>query len=759
LFLYHEVIQMLFGLPYYLILVIPLGGSLLVPLVGRFSEKARDWTPAIFMGITMILCWSLLPDIGHSNPSWPWINIPGLLVIPFGMLLDSLSVIMGILASTLCFLIYVYSTEYIADDEDRNRFFFLMLAFGGGMLTLVLSNNLLIAFIGWEIMGFCSYGLIGFWNDKRNPPEEDPTGYEQTNPILQWEKEGDYNSYAGTKAFIVTRIGDAFMLGGILLLFMFTESFLFSEMSVAGDDNWWNLMIDAGILIPALLLIFMGAIGKSGQAPLQVWLPEAMAGPTPVSALIHAATMVKAGVYITARFLITIVGASGIGAHIAPPSVGFTAAQLIGFEAALTFFIIVAVIGGITAIMTATMGMVSNELKQILAFSTLSQLGYMILSLGVGGILQANHLHYDGAYLSGVLHVVSHGAFKALLFLASGGVIHVVHTKYISKMGGLRKHMRKTFIVMWIGVLALAGIPPFSGFWSKDSIIEYTYELAVHWTNPLGWVLFIFSILAAACTIFYSLRLMGITFYGPPQGESHDSHDTHDDESESHEEEEHHDDHHQTPHDPGPAMMVPLYILATFTLFAFLVFPFIQQIAIGDTHTWAEILTEMITMKFSPAGLPPFLITLGALAVGGIPGYIIYIRNADKPNTVIGEKGFSRKAYNFLKHRWYINEGYHWILRKFLNFAEMWRVRVDDKIIDGIDFKSADAAIAISTKIRWFDDNVVDGFAESISTQSVKASETSLAETQTGRINDYVSVVIFGIGILVILALVSLGVI
>ncbi|MFW9844196.1 MAG: NADH-quinone oxidoreductase subunit L, partial [Candidatus Thorarchaeota archaeon] len=299
---------MLFGLPYYLILVIPLGGSLLVPLVGRFSEKLRDWTPAILMGITMILCWSLLPDIGtHENTSWVWIAA---LDLEFSMLLDALSVIMAILASTLCFLIYVYSTEYMAHEEDRNRFFFLMLAFGGGMLTLVLSNNLLIGFIGWEIMGFCSYGLIGFWNDKRNPPEEDPTGYEQTIPILQFETEGAYNSYAGTKAFIVTRIGDAFMLGGILLIFVFSWSFSFSDLSVAGEHNWWNLMSDAGVLIPALILIFMGAIGKSGQAPLQVWLPEAMAGPTSVSALIHAATMVKAGVYITARFLITIVAAS-----------------------------------------------------------------------------------------------------------------------------------------------------------------------------------------------------------------------------------------------------------------------------------------------------------------------------------------------------------------------------------------------------------------------------------------------------------------
>ncbi|MBY8996307.1 MAG: hypothetical protein KGD60_01150 [Candidatus Thorarchaeota archaeon] len=749
---------MLFGLPYYLILVIPLGGSLLVPLVGRFSEKARDWTPAFFMGIAMVLCWSLLPEIGHptQTTSWMWIAA---LSLEFSVLLDALSIIMAILASTLCFLIFVYSTEYMAHEGDRSRFFFLMLAFGGGMLTLVLSNNLLIGFIGWEIMGFCSYGLIGFWNDKRNPPEEDPTGYEQTNPLLQFETEGAYNSYAGTKAFIVTRIGDAFMLGGILLLFTFTGSFLFTDMMdpVHLSNNWWENMASLGILIPALVLIFLGAIGKSGQAPLQVWLPEAMAGPTSVSALIHAATMVKAGVYITARFLITIVSASGISeTHIAPPAPGFTASQIFGFEAALTFFIIVAIIGGITAIMTATMGMVSNELKQILAFSTLSQLGYMILSLGVGGILQAEGHGYSEAYLSSVLHVVAHGAFKALLFLSSGAVIHAVHTKYISKMGGLRKHMRKTFIVMWVGVLALAGIPPFSGFWSKDSIIEYTYELAVVWTNPLGWVLFIFSILAAACTIFYSLRLMGMTFYGPSQDESHDSHE---DESESHAEEEHHDDSHQTPHDPGPAMMVPLYLLAAFTVIAFVVFPFIQNIVLGESLTWGAILTEMISIKFSPTGLPPFLITLGALAVGGIPAYIIYIKNSDKPNTVIGEKGFRRKVYNFLKHRWYINEGYHWLLGKFLNFATMWRIRVDEKIIDGIDFKSADAAIAISTKIRWFDDNVVDGFAEGISTKSVSASESGLSGTQTGRINDYVSVVMFGIGMLVILALVSLGVI
>lgn len=519
-------------------------------------------------------------------------------------------------------------------------------------------------------------------------------------------------------------------------------------------------MAGIGMLVPTFLLIFMGAIGKSGQAPLQVWLPEAMAGPTSVSALIHAATMVKAGVYITARFLVTMVSAAGGGENGGDHIAGL---QAIGFEAALTFFIFVAIIGGITALMTATMGMVSNELKQILAFSTLSQLGYMMLSLGVGGVLQAEGLHFTDAYLSGVMHVISHGAFKALLFLASGGVIHALHTKFITKMGGLKQYMRKTFIVMWIGVLALAGIPPFSGFWSKDSIIEYTYELAAHWPNPIGWVLFFFAVLAAACTIFYSIRLMGVTFYGPSR-ETHDQHESPDLHEEEHSEEndeshkEHQEEqHHSMPHDPGPAMMVPLYLLAAFTIIAFLVFPFVQNIVLEESHTWAENFAHMIEVKITYPGIVPFGITILALLAGGIPGYMMYIRSADTPNTWVPETGFRRRVHNFLKHRWYINEFYYRILSKFLNATERYRVNVDNNIIDGIDFKSADTGKALATKLRWFDDNVVDGFAEGVSTYSVAASESSQS-AQTGRVNDYVGVIMFGIGILVIIVLLSLGV-
>jgi len=324
--------------------------------------------------------------------------------------------------------------------------------------------------------------------------------------------------------------------------------------------------------------------------------------------------MVKAGVYVTARFLITIVSATAASHEVATGgATGFSPLANFGIESAITFFIIVAVVGAITAFMTATMGMVSNELKQVLAFSTLSQLGYMILAVGTSGIL-ALEGEFNEPFLSGLLHVVSHGAFKALLFLAAGGVIHAVHTKYMTKMGGLKDYMKWTYRVMIIGVLALAGIPPMSGFWSKDSIIEFTYELATH--SAIGVFLFVLAVAAAACTIFYSIRLIGMVFHGPlPEPEHHGD-----------------EEHHSVPHDPGKAMMIPLYILAAFTVIAFLIYPFIEQILITDVEhlsTWGEILGRMIFVKISWPGIVPFGITICALLLGGIPAYIMYIKKAD----------------------------------------------------------------------------------------------------------------------------------
>jgi NADH-quinone oxidoreductase subunit L len=377
----------------------------------------------------------------------------------------------------------------------------------------------------------------------------------------------------------------------------------------------------------------------------------------------------------------------------------------------------------------------------------------MMLAIGTAGLLT----EYHEAYLSSVLHVISHGAFKALLFLSAGGVIHALHTKYMSKMGGLRRYMPKTFAVMWIGVLALSGIPPFSGFWSKDSIIENVYMLIS--INPIGVFLFVLSIAAAACTIFYSIRLMGMVFYGPSEYDAHDHEDeAHREQDEDEKSEEQHGAEHKIPSDPGPAMMIPLYILAAFTVLAFTIYPMIQNIILETNRDWLAILLEdMVAVKFAPEGIVPFVITIGALLLGAVPAYWLYIRNAGKQSTTIPEKGFRRGIYNFLKHRWYINEAYYSAVNKFLKFAELWRVRVDDSIIDGIDFKSSGTAQTLSRKIRWFDDNVVDGFAEGVSTRSVGASEIGL-ESQTGRINDYVGVVIFGIGLLIIIGLLAMGV-
>ncbi|MHA2426369.1 MAG: hypothetical protein ACXAEF_16385, partial [Candidatus Thorarchaeota archaeon] len=250
------------------------------------------------------------------------------------------------------------------------------------------------------------------------------------------------------------------------------------------------------------------------------------------------------------------------------------------------------------------------------------------------------------------------------------------------------------------------------------------------------------------------------TFYGPERG-AHDTQDSgHQDETDS---EEHHDDHgsddhHGTPHDPGPAMMIPLYILAAFTIIAFAIFPFIQNMVLGTSTEYMDILSHMVTVKFSEIGIVPFFITLTALGIGGVAGWWMYIKNADTPNSFVPETGFRRKIFNFLRHRWYINEFYYWILNKFLNFAEWYRVKIDNKIIDGIDFKSADTAKELGRRIRWFDDNIVDGFAEGVSTRSVGASESGQA-MQTGRVNDYVSVIIFGLGLMMIIVLLVMGVI
>jgi NADH-quinone oxidoreductase subunit L len=380
--------------------------------------------------------------------------------LDLGYLLNPLTAIMLVVVTSVSLLVQIYSQGYMDGDPGYSRYFAYMSIFTMSMLGLVLANNFLLLFISWELVGACSYLLIGFWFKK---PEA---------------------AAAAKKAFIVTRFGDLGFLVGILLVYANTQSLMFDQAEKVIASG----MIGTGTITLIALCLFSGAMGKSAQFPLHVWLPDAMEGPTPVSALIHAATMVAAGVYMVARLMFIFQGSG---------------------EAML----VVACIGGFTAIFAASMGLVMNDVKRVLAYSTVSQLGYMMLGLGVGG------------FVAGVFHLMNHAFFKALLFLGSGAMIHATGTQDIREMGGLRKAMPITFATFSIAALSLAGIFPLSGFWSKDEILADVLSRG----EPIYLLLFAVALLGAFMTAFYMFRVIFIAFFGDYRGpvsadSGHESH-------------------------------------------------------------------------------------------------------------------------------------------------------------------------------------------------------------------------------------------
>jgi len=399
---------------YWLSWIIPLFGSLLMPVLAKINRKLRDWTAFLLVSVSFFFAFSMLPDVynGFSKDilvEWvPFFNIS------FGVLVDPLSVFMASLVSFIGTLVLLYSVGYMAEEEDLTRYYFFMLLFIGSMIGLVMADNFVQLYIFWEVVGLCSYVLIGFWYKK---PEA---------------------VRAGMKAFIVTRAGDLCLLIGILVLYLNTGEFNF----LALKNQITMGLVGASLITTTILLFFGGAVGKSAQVPLFVWLPDAMEGPTTVSALIHAATMVKAGVYLVARI--------------------FTL-----FSSTSEYLLVVAVVGAVTAFMAATMALATFDIKRVLAYSTISQLGYMFLALGLGG---------SKGFFASQFHLMSHAFFKALLFLCAGAVIHNLGTRNMREMGGLRKHMPITFVTFLIGALSLSAIPPFNGFWSKDMILGTAYS-------------------------------------------------------------------------------------------------------------------------------------------------------------------------------------------------------------------------------------------------------------------------------------------
>ncbi|MBK6522412.1 MAG: NADH-quinone oxidoreductase subunit L [Sphingobacteriaceae bacterium] len=529
-----------------------------------------------------------LPEHSQIVNLFSWISA-GALNIPFEFVVDPLSTWFLLIITGIGFLIHVYSTSYMHDDEGFSRFFTYLNLFVFFMLLLVLGNNFLIMFVGWEGVGLCSYLLIGFWF-----------------------KNTDYNN-AARKAFIMNRIGDLGFLLGILLIFVTFGSTSFDQVfSKAGTA-------EHGTITAIALLLFIGAMGKSAQIPLYTWLPDAMAGPTPVSALIHAATMVTAGIYMITRANVFY-------------SISETASA------------VVAVVGVATALFAATIGLFQNDIKKILAYSTVSQLGLMFLGLGVG------------AYSSSVFHVTTHAFFKALLFLGAGSVIHAMGGEQdVRKMGGLKKALPITFMTMLLGTIAISGVPGFSGFFSKDEILAHAYE-----HSPTLWF---FGMLTSMLTAFYMFRLMFLTFWGSFRGTK--------------------EQHHHL-HESPKAMTFPLVILAILSVLGGV---------LGLPHLWGfhnfigDHLEPLILRK-NPSTLPHdtewMLMGIASVAALAII-YVAYIIYRQRNIIPLNENDKMPALQKTIYNKYYVDEIYDAIVRKPLDaISTVFYKFVDKQIIDGI---------------------------------------------------------------------------
>ncbi|GAA5094463.1 NADH-quinone oxidoreductase subunit L [Bartonella acomydis] len=605
---------------YYTIVFLPLLGFLIASIGGKtIGDRASELITCSFMVVVAVLSWVVFFNIalGHALVVdvlvLHWLTV-GVLSFDWALHIDTLTAIMLIVVNSVSALVHIYSIGYMHHDSSRSRFFSYLSLFTFMMLMLVTSNNLLQMFFGWEGVGLASYLLIGFWFQR------------------------DSANKAAMKAFVVNRVGDFGFLLGIFSVFVLFQSVDFASIFAKAADNsfvqnmtflGWQLNGQAAITVTCLLL-FIGAMGKSAQFLLHTWLPDAMEGPTPVSALIHAATMVTAGVFMVARM-------SPI------------------FELSSTALTVIIVVGATTAFFAATVGLVQNDIKRVIAYSTCSQLGYMFVALGVG------------AYGAAVFHLFTHAFFKALLFLGAGSVIHAVSDEQdMRKMGGLRKHIKITYWMMMIGTIALTGVGipgtvfGTAGFFSKDAIIESAF--ASH--NIASGYAFYLLVFAALLTSFYSWRLIFMTFHGKPRATVDVMHHV---------------------HESPPIMLVPLFILSLGAIFAGMVF---QPYFFGDlydvfwkgalfTSSHNHILHEAHHV-FNWVKWSPFI----AMCLGFILAYLFYIAFPSFPKKLAG---VMPGVYNFLYQKWYFDQLYHFLFVRFafrISFF-LWKVG-DVKIIDGL---------------------------------------------------------------------------
>ena len=652
---------------YQAIVFLPLLGFLIVGLFGSsLGAKASEYITCGFMVIAAVLSWVAFFAVGFSNAEVFTVPVlrfleSGSLQADWALRIDTLTVVMLVVVNTVSALVHIYSIGYMHHDPHRPRFFAYLSLFTFAMLMLVTADNLVQMFFGWEGVGLASYLLIGFWYKKPSA------------------------NAAAIKAFVVNRIGDfGFLLGifGVFVLFgsvnlgtIFANaaSYIPAEGAQEGGEvvlNWLGYALDKqSALTVVCLLLFMGAMGKSAQVPLHTWLPDAMEGPTPVSALIHAATMVTAGVFMLAR--------------LSPL-----------FELSHTALIVVTFIGAFTAIFAATVGLVQNDIKRVIAYSTCSQLGYMFVALGLG------------FYSAAIFHLFTHAFFKALLFLGSGSVIHAVSDEQdMRRMGGLRKLIPTTYWMMIIGTLALTGvgIPATiigtAGFFSKDAIIEGAF--AGH--NVMAAFAFVLLVVAACFTSFYSWRLIFMTFHGKPRATADVMHHV---------------------HESPMVMLAPLFVLAAGALFAGVIF---HDYFIGENYEefWKAALFVLpdnhILHDFHEVPMWVKLAPFVAMLFGFGLAYHFYIRSPETPKNLAARH---RGLYQFLLNKWYFDELFDFL---FVNPA---------KRIGTFLWKKGDG---------WF----IDGFGPDGVSARVVEMTNRVVKLQTGYLYHYAFAMLIGVAALV----------
>lgn len=621
------------------IVIAPLVGFLINGLFGgKYKNKAlAGWLGTLAVTISFVVACGIFVEMlgapaeerAISYHLLDWLNV-GTVNVGISYLIDQLSIIFILVITGVGALIHLYSIGYMKGDPGFTRFFTYLNLFIVMMLQLVMADNFLLTFLGWEGVGLCSYLLIGFW-------------FEET-------KNGD----AAKKAFIVNRIGDfGFLVAmGIMLVTFGTLNY--------GEVIGKAEAMGASAAITAItMMLFLGCTGKSAQIPLYVWLPDAMAGPTPVSALIHAATMVTSGIYLVARTNVL-------------------------FALSPTTLSVITVVAIATALLAALIGIFQNDIKKVLAYSTVSQLGFMFIALGVG------------AFTAGVFHVLTHAFFKACLFLGSGAVIHAMHHEQdMQKMGGLKKYMPVTYLTFLISTLAIAGLPPFSGFFSKDEILWKAFSQG----GPLLWVL---GAVGAFCTAFYMFRAVYLTFFGK----------------------ERFDAHHHPPHEVGMSMRLPLIVLAGLAIVAgFIGIP--EVLGGGNAlHHWLEPITgrgEEIVARAHPVHDHSMEIPLMVISViVAISGILLATKYYKKKTTLVDKERQLGGAYKLAYNKFYVDELY------------------DNTVV------KPTYAVSNSFLYKIFDVQIVDGIVNGFASL-VGAGGSVFRKIQTGIVQNYAIVIVVGI--------------